>query len=90
MLTIPTTSTTGNDMIYLDRFSPETRYALSAYFAAHSDFSGSLITPEKAAWLWFKLRQEPDSAELFPKGKWATLQVLEAMLDAAAKEASGQ
>lgn len=73
-------------MIYLDKFSPPTREALSRYFADHSDFSGSIISSETAAWLYFLLRNEVDTEELFPKGKWATLQVLEAMLDQAAKE----
>ena len=74
----------ANDMIYLDRFLSSTRESLARYFSDHADFSGSMIAGETAAWLWFKLRQEPDSEELFPHGKWATLQRFEELLDNAA------
>jgi hypothetical protein len=36
---------------------------------------------EHAAYLWFLLRQAEDNIQYFPRGKWATLQTLEGLLD---------
>jgi hypothetical protein len=36
--------------------------------------------PEPIAWLWFVLREMPDTPERFPHGKWATLQHIESQL----------
>lgn len=33
--------------------------------------------PEQWAWIVFQLRIAPDRPEWFPKGKWATIQVIE-------------
>jgi hypothetical protein len=41
------------------------------------DFGSS---PEKWAWLWMQLREAEDKPEWFPKGKWATLQIIEQIL----------
>jgi hypothetical protein len=47
--------------------------------------SGSL---EGWAWVYFRLREEPDDPYRFPHGKWATLQHLESMLIEAAQNAN--
>lgn len=41
------------------------------------------LTLEHACKLFFLLRAHPDSPEVFPKGKWASLQVLETIIDQA-------
>ncbi len=43
------------------------------------DDIGSL--PEHWAWVWFQLRVSKDKPEWFPKGKWATIQTIEAVLN---------
>lgn len=42
--------------------------------------------PENWAWLWMRLREAEDKPEWFPKGKWATLQVIEQILVEEARE----
>lgn len=39
----------------------------------------------RMAWLWFILRELPDSERLFPHGKWATIQSIESQLCPAAR-----
>ena len=41
--------------------------------------------PEFWAWMYFELRESEDRPEWFPRGKWATLQFLEAKLSEAAR-----
>ncbi len=38
------------------------------------------------AWLWFVAQEIEDNEDTFPRGKWATLQHIEAQLRATAKE----
>lgn len=42
--------------------------------------------PEQWAWIWFQLREAEDRLEWFPKGKWATIQVIEETLRKEAQE----
>ena len=42
--------------------------------------------PERMAWMVLVLRKLEDKDEWFPRGKWATLQNIEAQLETAAKE----
>jgi len=74
------------DFINLRGFSPETTYWLKEEFAIKYDFplDGTFISFETACALFFLLRQCPD--EEFPRGKWATIQLLEGWLDKMAKE----
>lgn len=48
-------------------------------------FSAARYDGQPCAWLYFLLRATPDTAEWFPRGKWATLQRLEPILDSAAQ-----
>jgi hypothetical protein len=43
------------------------------------------LSPERAAYLVFKLREVPDSEDVFPRGKWATIQDIESKVTACAK-----
>jgi hypothetical protein len=53
----------------------------------YEEWLRSWIQPQWAAWLVFLLQAEPDTPELFPHGKWATIQRLqELVLLAAAQE----
>ena len=45
------------------------------------------MEPEQAAWLWFRLRKHDDTDEMFPRGKWASIQYLEALIDEQAEVA---
>jgi hypothetical protein len=70
--------------------SRETRRALEQYSDAH-DYTEWLgdrgcIDGPWFAWLIALLKEEVDTPELFPKGKWATLQRMEDLLVVAAKE----
>lgn len=47
-------------------------------------FAGSKFDAERCSWLYFLLRAAADKPEWFPRGKWATLQRLEPILDSAA------
>ncbi len=39
------------------------------------------LRPQLAALLFFALRRTPDSEETFPRGKWASIQALEGLID---------
>jgi hypothetical protein len=41
------------------------------------------LTREACALMFFHLRAAPDDPDVFPKGKWATIQALESLLDRA-------
>ena len=45
-------------------------------------------SPERMAWVVYVLRHMPDSAKIFPRGKWATIQVIEEQLIACAHYAA--
>lgn len=82
--------TGDSDLVWIGSLSPETRWALKNYSHVH-DFTEwlddrSYISTEKFAWLLAVLKREQDTPELFPKGKWATLQVMEPLLNASIDE----
>jgi hypothetical protein len=53
-------------------------------------FASAKHDPQACAWLMFLLRAAVDIDKWFPRGKWATIQVLEVALDRAAnKELQG-
>lgn len=45
-----------------------------------------LSPPETMAWLVLLLKQIPDTEEVFPHGKWATIQNIESQLEECAKD----
>ena len=46
------------------------------------------MEPGEVAWMTFQLEQEPDNEESFPRGKWATIQQLQATLRGYALDAA--
>lgn len=67
--------------IYIGALSPMTYDALDA-LGAERNWSPLFkwIEPETCAWLVERLKHVPDSPDVFPNGKWATIQRLEEML----------
>lgn len=69
----------------LDYLSTLAQHGLRAWaIAVHKDemlFDSIASSPREWAWMWFQLRRAEDREEWFPKGKWATLQVIELFLD---------
>jgi len=49
-------------------------------------FDGLAGNSESWAWWWFRLREMEDRPEWFPRGKWATIQRIEDLLTAEAKQ----
>ena len=68
----------------LEYLSTLAQHGLRAWaIAVHNDellFDGIASNPREWAWQWFQLREAEDRLEWFPKGKWATLQVIESYL----------
>lgn len=81
-----TGKTTDTDMVHLG--SLLSFRALERYGETHGydEWLKSWTMCKEAAWLVYLLRQEADTMELFPHGKWATIQAIQNLLDAAAKE----
>ena len=76
------------DAVYLGTLSRETRRAIDNYLVGKDRLEmaeRSWVQFENVCALWFELKHEPDTEELFPKGKWATLQKLESLIDDAIK-----
>ena len=73
--------------IYMKSLSPETYYALEKL---RSEFGWvdiyEYMEPELIAYLACRLKFVPDNADYFPKGKWATIQRLQDLVDEHAKE----
>lgn len=70
--------------IYFGALSADTQRAIAEWLASHGDFDSA----DRKWWdfakfcgLWFRLRAMPDSADLFPRGKWATLQRMQDVID---------
>ena len=53
-------------------------------------FDGIASCSEAWAWIFFELRESADNPDWFPRGKWATIQVIEDHLISLAKEAIKQ
>jgi len=76
------------DGVYTGDFSAEAWAGLSVWCEA---LDGGLddrlrdCTPENWAWIWFQLRRAADRLEWFPRGKWATLQHIERLLNECAQ-----
>jgi hypothetical protein len=72
--------------INLRALSPETYRALESLCARRgwSPIYG-YVEPEQVAWLTFLLAETPDDDDTFPRGKWATIQVLQTMVATAAR-----
>jgi hypothetical protein len=62
-------------LVYLSVL-PATWDALEKYAEKHDycEWFRRYTQPQWAAWLIFLLKAEPDLKELFPHGKWATIQ----------------
>ena len=77
------------DLVYAGALSELTRRALREYSSAHG-YDEWLeerhwIQPHWFAWLVALLKEEKDTPELFPKGKWATIQRMEELLAESAR-----
>ena len=70
-------------------FSDKTQDGLRRWaLAAHGDellFDDNATAPEFWSWIYFQLRVAADRSEWFPRGKWATLQVIEESLSTEAR-----
>jgi hypothetical protein len=68
----------------LEYLSTSAQDGLRAWsLAIHHDellFDGIASSTKDWAWMWFQLREAEDKPDWFPKGKWATLQVIESIL----------
>lgn len=70
--------------VHFAGLSPETRLAFEEWIAKHDlfgDFVGSYMKLEQFAELYFRLKFHCDDQDLFPKGKWATLQKMEDLIE---------
>lgn len=76
-----------SDFVDLSQLNPTTWYALEQYAVRHGydEWLRKFIQPQWAAWLIVLLKVEQDTEELFPSGKWATIQRLEQMVSNAAE-----
>ena len=52
-------------------------------------FDANASSPEVWSWAYFQLSESEDRAEWFPRGKWATLQLLEGKLREEARDVLG-
>jgi hypothetical protein len=81
-------------LVHAGSLSNETCRALEWYSDAHDyvDWLGDrrYIDGTWFAWLIALLKEEPDTPELFPKGKWATIQRMQDLLAIAAREEIAQ
>ena len=68
---------TSSDFVAVHRLNPST--------AAAWGIDKGYMQEGEAAWLFFRLRETPDSDELFPRGKWASIQHLEVLICEQAK-----
>lgn len=76
------------DYLSMSDLSYDTRKAIVALYRKNNwnDIeTDSLVAPEWAALMVFRLRATPDDAETFPKGKWATIQRIEELVTELAK-----
>lgn len=72
------------DSVAIHKLSHETQRAISdALFESGWDVGTSWIDLPTCAAIYFLLKRSPDNPDLFPKGKWATLQRMEQLIDEA-------
>jgi len=68
----------------LNELSYVARSAIKDYCSSHDLlelYEAACTDPQNCAWLYFILRAAEDYSDYFPRGKWATLQRLEQVLD---------
>lgn len=58
-----------------------TEYAWRPIRERFFNSSGIWMEPEQAAWLLALLKMSPDTPDLFPNGKWASIQQLETTVE---------
>lgn len=73
-------STNSTGYLNMSYLLPDTAQAIRDYYQ-RSDWEElfDLISPETAALMFFRLRKASD--EIFPHGKWATIQRLESLIE---------
>ena len=74
------------DSVNINGLSDLSRTAITnALFDDGWDVGKSWIDFDTCCGIWFRLKFAEDSPELFPKGKWATLQHLEQLISEAVR-----
>jgi hypothetical protein len=69
------------DAVAINELSAETRHAITdALFESGFDVGTSWIDFDTCCGIYFRLKYSEDSPELFPKGKWATVQFMEHLI----------
>ena len=79
------TTTYRRDFIRLREFIPLTRRGIEEIVRTYDLADADNMPLEEWAKMFFLMRQMPDNDDLFPSGKWATIQALESKLDEWAK-----
>jgi hypothetical protein len=75
------------DAVAIHELSVETFRAITdALFESGFDVGKSWIDFDTCCGIFFRLKFSDDTAELFPKGKWATLQFLEQLIEQAIRK----
>lgn len=73
--------------IHMRSLSPETYHAMQQLSEARGWAPVfEYMESEAVAWLTFLLSEVPDDEDIFPRGKWATIQRLHGMVSVAAKK----
>jgi len=77
------------DAVNINELSHEARRAISDALDEDGwDAPQSWIDFDLCCGIWFRLRAAKDSEELFPKGKWATIQRLQELIEKAVTPAN--
>ena len=72
------------DSVHIGGLTYETRKALEEGVGWETyEADRTWLDFDQACAFWFRLKYAPDTPELFPKGKWATLQRMEELIEAA-------
>lgn len=74
------------DAVHVGSLSKQTREAICEYLRAQDNALADhfvWIGFEDACAVWFRLKYAADDPALFPRGKWATLQALEELIQRA-------
>lgn len=61
-----------SDFVYVEALKYDTKRAWG--------LDNTYLSQVDAAWLFFRLRETPDTSEVFPHGKWASIQHLEELI----------
>lgn len=70
--------------VHIGALSPETKLSIVEWATAKDlwpDVSDNYMQLSQFAELYFRLKYEGDDPDLFPKGKWATLQRMEDLIE---------